>query len=147
MNCFCISCLESRSRLPENARTVVAIKPVMRMSKTRFFIFASAEFLVSIPRYEMLTLRRFPNTADSLPNPVWHSDFMHELDRESSTLRRGLNSANALAKRRELGSDGHADGVGKQDRGPCPFFRRAFHGDCGFASLSANEGHRGLWRP
>src|SRR6266436_1271205 len=90
-------------------------------------------------RYGMPVWLRFPNTADSLPNPVACSDFVHGLPWRVVPYEKRKSTSDKACPEDRLISDGGGDRISQQDRSACSIGRRAFHCNCQFDSLSPNE--------
>jgi hypothetical protein len=97
-------------------------------------------------RYGMSVWMRFPNTADSLPNPVVCSDFVHGLVWRVVPYEKRKSTGDKACPEDRLISDGSGDRISQQDRSACSIGRRAFHGNCRFDSLSPNASHGVLSR-
>ena len=67
---------------------------------------------------------RFPDTADSLPNPVHKCDFVHGLSRSRSTLgEEDMDRVEACTEDRHSIGNGSEERIGQQDRSPCSIAR------------------------
>src|SRR5260370_14654876 len=77
-------------------------------------------------RYGMPVWLRFPNTADSLPNPVGCPDFVHGLALRVVPYERRKRASDKACPEDRLISDG-GDRISQQDRSARSIGRRAFH--------------------
>src|SRR5205807_499576 len=99
-----------------------------------------------IPKIRSAGLARFPNTADSLPNPVGCPDFVHGLAWRVVPYEKRKSASDKACPEDRLISDGSGDRISQQDRSACSIGRRAFHRNCRFDSLSPNASHGVLSR-
>src|SRR6267143_4246045 len=97
-------------------------------------------------RYGMPVWLRFPNAADSLPNSVACSDFVHGLAWRIVPYEKRKSTSDKACPEDRLISDGSGDRISQQDRSACSLGRRAFHCNCRFDSLSPNASYGVLSR-
>ena len=137
------------SRLPApKLRFCILITPLLQIRRSRMAM-AFCSFRTPrhpFQRYGMPVWPRFPNTADSLPNPVVCSDFVHGLAWRVVPYEKRKSTSDKACPEDRLISDGSGDRISQQDRSACSIGRRAFHCNCRVDSFSPNASHGVLSR-